>query len=255
MLSEGSARAGLRTEIEVFRVPRAQPPQLSRPGVGANRAPSRGARPVPRPGPGSCSAFSGFLKGIQAWENTGPVTLQRAVPPPGLTSWGEEGCACSRRGGHLSQPCFITRPGIPIPVDSPGSQKRSPASPPAHTWTLAAHQRLLCHPRQTWPSLAWSAPEFYQMGCRGVWRGARGVVWGEVEHVLPITYEFFNTTFSSLCPISLHSLPLLFSEVEMLKISGNYWAFKMEAQGGRREEREQRGAGRMWLPRMPVACQ
>ena len=79
--------------------------------------------------------------------------------------------------------------------------------------------------------------------------------WGGVEHVLPLTYEFFNTTFSSLCPISLQSLPLLFSEVEMLKISGNYWDSKMEAQGGRREEREQRGAGRMWLPRIPAVCQ
>ena len=122
VLCEGSARAGLRTEIGLFQVPRAQPPQLSRPGLGANRAPSRGARPAPRPGPGSCSAFSGFLKGIQTWENTGPVTLQRAVPPPGLTSWGEEGCACSRRGGHLSQPCLLTVPWHP----HPGRQPRPP---------------------------------------------------------------------------------------------------------------------------------
>lgn len=49
-------------------------------------------------------------------------------------------------------------------------------------------------------------PEFYQMGCRG----------GVREHVLPLAYEFFNITFSSLCPISLDSLPLLFSEVELL---------------------------------------
>ena len=72
VLGEGSARAGLRTEIGLFQVPRAQPPQLSRPGLGANRAPSRGSRPAPRPGPGSCSAFSGFLKEYRRGKTQGP---------------------------------------------------------------------------------------------------------------------------------------------------------------------------------------
>ena len=162
-------------------------------------------------------------EGIQAWENTGPVTLQRAVPPPGLTSWGEEGCACSRRGGHLSQPCLHTVPRHP----DPGRQPRPPevkscfpscthvdaCSSPV---TALSPQTDLAQPRLVCARILSDGMQ------RRVERGAEGGVvgWGGVEHVLPLTYEFFNTTFSSLCPISLHSLPLLFSEVEMLQLLG-----------------------------------
>ena len=113
VLSEGSARAGLRTEVGPFQVPRAQPPQLSPPWA-RSKHPPRGASPAPRPGPGSSSACSGFLKGIQAWENTGPVILQRAVPPPGLASWGEE--AALARGGEDTSPSPDFLPAAPAPA-------------------------------------------------------------------------------------------------------------------------------------------